>query len=112
MRSYLMTGSFWAGAAERAVKTAAQTLIAQMAATQVIDAFHIDYKTAAGVALFAAMLSVLMSIGSAPIGPAGPSMVNDRPNPNVPGDADRVDPPGAVQFRPGRAGIGDHRAEP
>jgi len=56
--------TFWRSAAERAVKTAAQTLIAMLGASAV-DVLSVDWVSAASVAAGAALLSVLMSLGSA-----------------------------------------------
>lgn len=79
LRSYLATGAFWAGACERAVKTIAQVLVALLTVDAATTVFSIDYRTAAGVALTAGLVSVLTSIVTGPIGPPGPSAVNDRP---------------------------------
>lgn len=86
MRPYLATGAFWAGAAERCVKTIAQVVLALFTVDAATTVFTIDYKIAAGVALTAGLVSLLMSIVSGPVGPPGsPSLVNDRsrPNPDV-----------------------------
>ncbi len=82
-RSYLATGAFWGGAAERCIKTIAQSLLALLTVDAATTVFNIDLRTAAGIALTAGAVSLLTSIVSAPIGPPGsPSMVNDRPAPN------------------------------
>jgi hypothetical protein len=79
-RSYLATGAFWAGACERALKTIAQSVLALLTVDATTNILNIDFKSAAGVALTAGAISILMSIVSAPIGPAGSaSIVNDRP---------------------------------
>lgn len=71
----MWTTSFWKQAAERAVKSAAQSLIGLWT----LDGFnvlHADFPLAAGVAGGAAVLSVLTSIVTAGIGePGDPSAV-------------------------------------
>ncbi len=100
MRSTFMTGAFWAGAFERSFKTAAQSILALWVTDKVVNAFEIDYKTGAGVALAAALLSILTSVVSAPIGPSGPSMVNDRPATDpVPAERSTLDPAPREAFR-------------
>jgi ABC-type enterochelin transport system permease subunit len=70
--------SFWAAAAERAVKTAAQVTIAFLGA-DAINAFNVDYQRVAGIALGAAVVSVLTSLASAQAGPVKgtPSLVGE-----------------------------------
>lgn len=55
---------FWKDAAERAVKTFAQTLVALLGAGAV-DIIHIDWGARLSVAAGAALVSVLTSIASA-----------------------------------------------
>lgn len=57
---------FWRATGERALKTAAQVVVA-FAGADVVNAFSVDYGRAAGLALGAAGLSVLTSIMSAPV---------------------------------------------
>lgn len=52
--------TFWAGAAERAVKTAAQTLAALLVTGTVI--WSVDWAQAIGVTATATLLSVLTSL--------------------------------------------------
>ena len=52
--------TFWAGAAERAVKTAAQTLAALLVTGTVI--WSVDWAQALGVTATATLLSVLTSL--------------------------------------------------
>lgn len=81
-RPLLATGAFWGGAAERALKTIAQSLLALLTVDAASNLFNLDFKMAASVALTAGAVSLLTSIVSAPIGPPGsPSLVNDRPAP-------------------------------
>lgn len=71
---------FWPAAAERAIKTAAQVLVAFLGA-DVVDAFSVDYGRAGGIAAGAAIVSLLTSIASAPAGDAEakgtPSLVGE-----------------------------------
>ncbi len=72
----MFAARFWKRAAERAVKSAAQALVG-MWTLDGFDVLSADYKLAAGVAAGAAVLSVLTSLISEPIGPdADPSVVN------------------------------------
>lgn len=83
MRPYLQTGAFWSGAAERCLRTICQVLLSVLTVDGAADAFHLDWKYAAGIALTAGLTSLLMSVVAGPIGPPGsPSIVNDRPAPN------------------------------
>lgn len=75
----MFTASFWKSAAERAVKTVAQALIAVVAASQ-FNWFNADWKAIVGTAATAGVLSILTSIASDGIGPKGtPSVVADAP---------------------------------
>jgi hypothetical protein len=72
----MFAARFWKRTVERAVKSAAQALIGMwtLDGTGVLSA---DYKLAAGVALGAAVLSILTSIVSSGIGQSDdPSVVN------------------------------------
>ena len=61
---------------ERAVKTAAQTAITLLGAGQ-LDVLTVDWQQVASVSAGAALLSVLTSIASKPLGPTddSPSLV-------------------------------------
>lgn len=77
----MWTKAFWREAAERAIKTVAQTEIALLTADAIapVDALHIDWAAAAGVGAGAALLSVLTSLASwaAPVGEDdSPSLVH------------------------------------
>ena len=67
----MFTTSFWKSAAERAIKTVAQALIAVLAATTTFDWFTADWQAIAGTAATAGVLSLLSSIASAGIGDKG-----------------------------------------
>ena len=73
----IWTVGFWKGAAERAVKTAAQTAVAFFVVGETGVA-EVDWATVGGISLVAAIVSVLTSLASAPFGPEGtPSVVWD-----------------------------------
>ena len=71
----MWTLAFWKATAERAIKTAAQTLGALLVAngTGLLDT---DWAPALSVAGMAVVLSVLMSIGSGAATGDGPSLTN------------------------------------
>lgn len=80
----MFTTSFWKSAAERAIKTVAQALIAVLAATT-FDWFTADWQAIAGTAATAGVLSLLSSIASAGIGDKGtPSIVPGIANASIP----------------------------
>lgn len=59
----MFTKAFWKAAAERAVKTAAQTAVVLLGANAV-DVLSVDWQNVASLSAGAALLSVLTSIGS------------------------------------------------
>mgnify|MGYP000173821378 CR=1 FL=1 len=65
--------AFWRAAAERAVRTFAQALIAVLGvgATSVLD---VDWPGALSAAALAALLSLLTSVASSGVGDPGPSL--------------------------------------
>jgi hypothetical protein len=71
----MWTASFWTAAVERAVKTAAQALVALLGA-EGLGLHTAPWGTAVSIAGLAAVLSVLTSIASAGAGdPDTPSLV-------------------------------------
>lgn len=67
---------FWLAAAERAIKTFAQALVALFVAG--VTVLTIDWQQALAVAVTAAVVSVLTSIASYSVGPfLGPSLVDE-----------------------------------
>lgn len=72
----IWTKAFWSAAAERAVKTFAQTEAALLTAagTGILDT---DWQTSLSVSGMAAVVSLLTSVGSAAFGPGdGPSLTD------------------------------------
>lgn len=68
---------FWVAAAERALKTLAQTLVALIGANAV-SVMELDWPQMLGVAGTAAVVSILTSLASAPFGANnGPSLVDE-----------------------------------
>lgn len=73
----LWTLAFWKGALERALKTLAQALIAAVG-TERLGILELDWPQIFSLGATAAVLSLLMSVVSAPFGPTGtPSLVDD-----------------------------------
>lgn len=70
---------FWIGALERAAKTAAQSVISVWAVGDgMLNVLTVDWSLGAGVAGGGFLLSLLSSIASARVGPAGsPSLVGE-----------------------------------
>lgn len=62
---------FWKAATDRALKSAAQSLLLLWGSDQVLNILDVDPLPAAGIAAGAAVLSVLTSIVSAPVGDRG-----------------------------------------
>jgi hypothetical protein len=73
----IFSRKFWAGAVERAVKTAAQFTVFAIGASQGFDLFTLDWKRLVGFAAGGAFLSLLTSLGSEPFGPSGSASVVD-----------------------------------
>lgn len=70
MRSALTSTRFWIATAERAVKTAAQTVLTGLALSDTgpVNGFELDWKLGLGFAAGGAAFSVLTSLASAPVG--------------------------------------------
>lgn len=64
----MFTKQFLRDLLERATKTAAQTLVLAVGASQGFDLFTADWRTLAGAAAGGFVLSVLSSVASAPFG--------------------------------------------
>ena len=75
----LFTATFWLDALERAVKTAAQTILG-LIGSNVVDATSLDWKEIGIATAFTTGLSVLTSIVSSGIGePGTASVLNPAP---------------------------------
>jgi hypothetical protein len=73
----MFTVKFWKDVAERAIRTAAQALLA-LWATDVSGVLEVDWVQAGSVAALAALTSVLMSIVATGVGDKGtPSFVDE-----------------------------------
>jgi hypothetical protein len=77
----MLSSRFWLSALERALKTAAQTLIAVWPLGEnAFGLLDIDWKKSLSIAGLAAALSLLTSLISAPVGPDNsPSLVGEPP---------------------------------
>lgn len=76
-RGPLWTVVFWQAAAERAIRTSAQTLAAFIGAVPVVldrSIFEFNWNVAVTVALVSGLLSGLTSIATSAIGTNGPSL--------------------------------------
>lgn len=58
----LTSTAFWASAAERAIKTFAQAALALLSTSQLVSVINVNWVEVAGVALLAAILSLLTSV--------------------------------------------------
>jgi hypothetical protein len=67
----VLTQAFWIGLVDRAVKTFAQSLIVLWGADQGLSLLNVNVGAAFGVAGMAAVLSILTSFASAPVGESG-----------------------------------------
>jgi hypothetical protein len=81
--------AFAVATAERAVKTFCQSLVALLLAdgTDLLDTAWVDRLSVAGMA---AVISVLTSVASAPVGGSGPSLVSEATVPPARDDAGAV----------------------
>lgn len=75
----MWTSVFWKSALERAIKTVAQTMLSLWLVGDVaFNIFTVNWQSALGVGLGAAIASLIMSIASLGIGPAdSPSLVRE-----------------------------------
>lgn len=67
----ILGASYWTGVLDRAVKSFAQQLVLLWGADQGLDILAVDWRSALGLAGGAAVLSVLTSLASAPVGDKG-----------------------------------------
>jgi len=75
---------FWKASLERSLKAFAQTLAAAFASDQLIGVLSIDWTQALSLAVSAAVLSILTSVGSAKFGKnAGPSLAVESTKPRT-----------------------------
>ncbi|MER5886544.1 holin [Streptomyces sp. NPDC001941] len=76
----MFTADFWKATAERAVRTFAQSLAAVLMAGAT-SLFDVDWKAALATAGLAALLAVLMAVGTSGVGRRGPGITEttDRP---------------------------------
>jgi hypothetical protein len=83
----VFTVTFWVDAAERAVKTAAQSVLLAGFASDAgpVNLFEFDWQAGLGFAAGGAVVSLLTSLASAPFGsPGTASLVPSPPGPEVP----------------------------
>ncbi len=67
-----------AAAAERALKTAAQSMLALFLGDAALNVVNVNWGSAVAVSATAALVSLLTSIVSTPVGPSNsPSLVSD-----------------------------------
>ncbi|RCH70801.1 holin [Streptomyces sp. SDr-06] len=78
----MFTAAFWKATAERAVRTFAQALAAVLTAgaTNLLD---VHWTAAFATAGMAAVLAVLMAVGTSQLGQPGPGLT-ESPNPSHP----------------------------
>jgi hypothetical protein len=77
----IFTARFWKAAGERAVKTFCGSLVTVFGADAVnVFDVSIPWRQSIGIALGTTLISVLLSIASAPVGTnGGPSLTNEVP---------------------------------
>lgn len=73
--------AFWKDAAERAIKTAAQSVLLGLSIGEGFNVFNMDFGLALGFAGGGAVMSLLTSIASAPFAPAGKASLVDLDKP-------------------------------
>ena len=70
----MWTWNFWREAAERAIKTFAQTAVAIIGA-DMVGVMEVNWVGIGSIALVAAIASILTSIASAPVGEKGTASI-------------------------------------
>ena len=75
----MWSGRFWQAAAERAIKTAAQTMIATIGTTAAIH--QVDWLIVGSVSALSALLSILTSVVSDGLTGDGPSLTSETVTP-------------------------------
>lgn len=70
--SIYASGAFWLAVLERAIKTAAQSALATIGTTALLQ--DLDWTIVAGATALATLASVLTSIASAEVGTPGPGL--------------------------------------
>jgi len=73
---------FWKAAAERAIKTFAQTLVA-LIGTGMVGIMSLDWPQMLSISATATVLSVLTSVASANVGSPGPSLADETIEPGA-----------------------------
>jgi len=73
----LFTGAFWLDASERALKSAAQGVAGVVIGDRVFSVLTADPAVLFGAAATGAVLSLVTSIASAPVGGANASLVSE-----------------------------------
>ena len=70
----IWSGPFWASAAERAIRTAAQAALGALGVDLFVDVADINWRLVASIALLAALASVLTSVATGTIQGNGPGL--------------------------------------
>ncbi len=75
----IRTKAFWVAAAERALKTVAQSALALLTVDATTTVISVDWTSGAAVAATAGIVSLLTSIVSENVGPSGsPSLTDSK----------------------------------
>jgi hypothetical protein len=74
----MFTKEFWKAAAERAIATAAQSVIAVVGVDHLTNAFTLDWPTLGGVAAGGAFLSLLKSVAVGKFTDGSPSLGGEK----------------------------------
>lgn len=69
----MTTSAFWKATLERMIRTFAQAVLGAVSADQ-LGILDVDWGQAAGIGGLAAVLSLLTSVATAGVGPAGPGL--------------------------------------